>query len=160
ALAARLLQGGAKRRTQDGVPAAEDQVGLGIVYSAEEGEVRVTELLRGSPGARAGVVPGDTLVKVNDTELANESIPRLRELLAGEAATKVRLTVRHSGSKQREEIELTRERFVHDAATGELLHSLRAALDERLAQAPHDPALLELRAELAGQWSGWKDQVA
>jgi len=49
---------------------------------------------------------------------------------------------------------------VHDAATGEWLHPLRAAIDERLAKEPRNPGLLELRAELAGQWSDAKAQVA
>ena len=99
-------------------------------------------------------------MKVNDTELTPESIPKLGKLLAGEAGTKVRLTVRHSGSDKPEVIELTRERFVNDPATGELLHPLRAAVKERLARQPRDAGLLELRAELAGQWSDAKAQVA
>ena len=57
-------------------------------------------------------------------------------------------------------IELTRERFLHDPATGELLHPLREAVNDRLAREPRNPALLELRAELAGQWSDGKAQVA
>jgi WD40 repeat protein/tetratricopeptide (TPR) repeat protein len=53
-----------------------------------------------------------------------------------------------------------RERLVDDAATGELLHPLLDSINERLAQTPRHPGLLELRAELAGQWSGAVDQVA
>src|SRR6185369_12768532 len=64
------------------------------------------------------------------------------------------------GSEQPEVIELTRERFVQDAGTGELLHPLRAAINQRLAREPRNPGLLELRAELAGQWSDTKAQVA
>ena len=120
----------------------------------------MTELLPGFPGSRAGLVPGDTILKVNDTELTRESIPNLGKLLAGEAGTKVRLTVRHPGSEKPAVIELTRERFVNDPATGELLYPLRALVNERLAKAPRDAGLLELRAELAGQWSDSKAQVA
>ncbi len=43
-----------------------------------------------------------------------------------------------------------------DRATDELL----AALEKRLAEKPEGAGLRELRAELAGQWSGWRDQVA
>jgi len=184
AVAATLLQGGAKRRTQDGLPAVVDQVGIGIAYSAEDGAVRVTELLHAERMTAEGqrrkdedgkVNPqnlahpssfrlhpsvGDAIVKVNDTELTKESIPKLGELLAGEPGTKVRLTVRHSGSEKPEAVELTRERFLSDPATGELLHPLRLAVNERLAKKPRDAGLLELRAELAGQWSDWKAQVA
>jgi tetratricopeptide (TPR) repeat protein len=57
-------------------------------------------------------------------------------------------------------IELTRERFVNDPATGDLLYPLRALVNERLAKAPRDAGLLEMRAELAGQWSDAQAQVA
>ncbi len=137
-----------------------DEVGVGVAYAAEGETVRVTELLPGFPGSRAGLVPGDTIVKVNDTELTRESIPKLGELLAGEAGTKVRLTVRHTGSDQPEVIELTRARYVNDPATGDQLYPLRAVVDERLAKEPRNAGLLELRAELAGQWSDSKAQVA
>jgi tetratricopeptide (TPR) repeat protein len=49
---------------------------------------------------------------------------------------------------------------VTDAATGEMLHPLRATINERLARKPRNPGLLELRAELAGQSSDTKAQVA
>src|SRR5207249_3014704 len=156
----KLLHGGAKRRAQDGLPAVVDQVGVGFAYSAEDGTIRVTELLPGFPRPQAGLVPGDTIVKVNDTALTRQSIPKLRELLTGEAGTKVRVTVRHSGSEKPEVIELIRERFVHDPATAEQLYPLRAAINERLAKEPRAAGLLELRAELAGQWSDEKTQLA
>jgi WD40 repeat protein len=149
--AARLLQGGATRRFADGLPPVVPQVGVGFAYSAVDGAVRVTELLPGFLGSRAGLLPGDIIVKVNDTELTRQSIPKLGELLAGMAGTKVRLTVRHSGSEKPEIIELTRERFVNDPATGAQLYPLRTAVHKQLAQKPRDAGLLELRAELAGQ---------
>jgi WD40 repeat protein/tetratricopeptide (TPR) repeat protein len=49
---------------------------------------------------------------------------------------------------------------LNDAATGEPLRPLRAAVNERLAQDPRNPGLLELRAELAGQWNDWQAQAA
>src|SRR5262249_31106471 len=73
---------------------------------------------------------------------------------------KVRLMVRHSGSEKPEEIELTRERFLNDPVTGEQLNPLRATVNERLAKEPRDAGLLELRAELAGQWSDTMAQLA
>src|SRR5581483_6938551 len=116
--AAALLTGGAKRRAQDGVSAAINEPGIGITYSTESGTVQVRELLPGFPGSRAGLLVGDTIVRVNDTTLTYSTIPKLRELLAGDAGSKLRLTVRHSGITRQDAIELTRIPFVHDAATG------------------------------------------
>ena len=52
------------------------------------------------------------------------------------------------------------DRMSDDPATGELWYPLREAVNERLAKAPRDAGLLELRAELAGQWSDVNAQVA
>ena len=158
--AAALLTGGARRRTEDGIPPAALQVSIGVTTSTAGGQVRVAELLTGSPASRTDLLPGDVILKVNDIELTSDSVEKLDGLLAGEAGTKVRLTVRHAGSEKTAVIELSRERFVHDAATGGLLHPLRAAINERLAREPRNPGLFELRAELAGQWSGTKAQLA
>jgi hypothetical protein len=157
--AAALLTGGAKRRKHDGLSPAVDRVGLGMICSAVDGTIQIGELLPGSPASQSGLRPADVIVKVNDTELTRESLDKFFQLPAGELGTKVRLTIRHPGSERPEEIELTRERFVSDAATGELLHPLRAAIHSQLAKDPRNPGLLELRAELAGQWSGFKAQA-
>lgn len=157
--AAALLKGGARRRALDGLPDAVDQVAVGILQSAAGGSIQVLELLPESPAARSHLRPGDVIVKVNDTEMTRESLDKCSELLRGEAGTKVRLTVRHPESEKPEVIELTRERFVADTATGALLNPLRAAVNERLAREPRSPGLLELRAELAGQWSDAKAQA-
>jgi tetratricopeptide (TPR) repeat protein len=158
--AAALLKGGARRRALDGLPAAVDRVTVGMLHSAADGTIQVTEVLAGSPAARSRLRPGDVIVKVNDTKLTRESLNRFVQLLAGKAGTKVRLTVRHPGSEKAEVIELTRERFVNDPVTGVLLHPLQVTINERLAKEPRNPGLLELRAELAGQWSDRKAQVA
>jgi WD40 repeat protein/tetratricopeptide (TPR) repeat protein len=159
-VAAMLLQGGAKRRTADGIPPAVDRPSIGVTTSTAGGQARVTELLTGSPASRTDLRPGDVILKVNDTELTRDSLDKLDRLLSGEAGTKIRLTVRHSGSEKPAVIELTRERFVNDPATGDHLDLLRALVKERLTKEPRDARLLELRAELAGQWSDAKAQVA
>jgi WD40 repeat protein/tetratricopeptide (TPR) repeat protein len=158
--AAAVLKGGAKHRQQDGLSDAIDRVALGVIHSSVDGAIQVTESLPGSPAARSRLRPRDVIVKVNDTELTRESLDKFIQLLEGEPGTKVRLTVRHAGSEKPEVIELTRERFVNDAATGELLHPLQVTLNERIAKERRHPGLLELRAELAGQWSDAKAQVA
>jgi WD40 repeat protein len=155
-----LLAGGASRRAADGIPPAVNRVSIGVGTSTAYGQVRVTGLLTGSPASRTDLLPGDVILKVNDTELTRDPFEKLDQLLSGEAGTKVRLTVRHSGSEKPAVIELTRERFVNDPATGEQLYSLREIVNERLTKDPQDARLLELRAELAGQWSDTIAQVA
>jgi tetratricopeptide (TPR) repeat protein len=158
--AAALLQGSAKRRALDGLLEAFARVARGMMYSAVDGTMQVTELQAGSPAARSGLRPGDLIVKVNDTDVTNASIAKLPQMLGGKAGTKIRLTVRHPGKEKPELIELTSEPFVEDASTGDVLYPLRTSINERLAKEPRNPALHELRAELAGQWSDAQAQVA
>ena len=157
--AAGLLTGGAKRRSEDGFAAAVERPGLGFAFSYTDGTIRVTELLAGYPGSHEGIRVGDVVVKIDDLEVTEETIPRFVTGISGKAGTKVRLAVRHSGSDQTEVIELTRLEHISDPATGALLHSLRTAINERLAKMPVDAPLLELRAELAGQWQGFAAQA-
>ena len=72
----------------------------------------------------------------------------------------VQSTARHSGGEGPAVIELTRDRFLSDPATGDILYPLRALVNDRLSKKPRDAGLLELRAELAGQWSDARAQVA
>ena len=156
---ASLLAGGARRRAADGLLPAVLRVSFGVTTSTADGEVRVTELLSGYPAPRADLRPGDIILKVNDTELTRDSVEKLDQLLSGEAGTKVRLTVRHSGSEKPALIELSRERFVNDPATRELLDPLRVPINERLARTPRDAGLLVCTRRFARQWSDAKDQV-
>jgi WD40 repeat protein len=149
--AARLLQGGAKRRTQDGLPAVAQVTGLGLRHLAEGGGVRITGLDAASPAARGRLLAGDLIVKVNGVELTKDTAPNFGKLIEGNVGTKIRLTVRRAGSKRTEDVDLVKERYRVDEATGEWLFPLLAALDEQLTEDPGDVGLLELRAELAGQ---------
>ncbi len=153
--AARLLESGERHRAQDGILTKV----LGLWIEDVSGAARVTRLLPGSPASRAGLVPGDTLMAVGGTVLTDKSIAQLGVLLDGEPGTKARLLVRRHGRDKPEVIELTREWFIVDPATFELLQALRRDVTERLADRPRDVGLLELRVELAGLSSQWDAQA-
>jgi WD40 repeat protein/tetratricopeptide (TPR) repeat protein len=151
---ARLLAGGVKRRTADGLERAAQQVGLGIAFKTESSTIRVTDLLAGFPGQRGNIRVGDVVLKVDDVEMNDTTAARFADMIRGKAGRTVRLTVRHAGSDQSEVIEVITSEYVSDLSTGELLHALKAELNERIAKEPRSAALLELRAELGGQWGG------
>jgi tetratricopeptide (TPR) repeat protein len=158
AVAAMLLQGGAKRRTQD---SASTRVrGFGMGYANQDGTVRVDKLEPNSPAARSKLLTGDVIVKVNGVEMAKLASPDFGEMLEGAVGRKLRLTVRHPGRTQTEDVDLVNENYLVDEASGDLFVALLAALKKRLAQEPRDPGLLELRAELAGQETDFARQVA
>ncbi len=68
-------------------------VGVGIEISQEDGLIKVVSPIEGSPAYRAGLKPGDLIVKIDDTPVKglslNEGVKRMR----GEPNTKVLLSV-------------------------------------------------------------------
>ncbi len=160
AQAAALLTGGAKRRARDGLPPVAETVGLGVIPEKQPDGIRITQLSPGSPAAGSRLRVGDILLKVNDVDVADANDRKITDLLEGKAGTRVRLTVRHPGGDQTEEIELVRTTYLPDLETGELWRPLLQEIEARLTWNPRDAGLLELRAELAGQWSGTKAQLA
>lgn len=158
-VAAGLLTGGAKRRSHDGLPPVAETVGFGFMQENQSGAYKIIGLVPGSPAARSTLRAGDVLIKVNDVALSNATGIQISDQLQGEAGTKVRLTVRHLASGQTEDVELVKEKYLPDLVTGELWRPLLAEIEARLVKEPDNAGLLELRAELAGQWSGWEEQA-
>ncbi len=146
---AMLLVADAKRRDQDGLGPIASVITFGFKFNVQGSFVRVTELLPGSRASRSKLLAGDGIVKVNGVEIpANPTIPDLTKMLAGGVGTKLRLTVRHQNIAQTEDIDLVKELYFVDEATGSLFLPLQTALAKRLAKDPGDAGLLELRAEL------------
>ena len=159
--AARLLQGGAKRRTQDGLPAIAKVVGFGFTFAVEDAAVRVTGLEANSPASHSKLAINDVIVKVNGVEMTKETIPNFGKMIEGNAGTKITLTLRHVGGTQ-EDVDLVKDNYLVDEATGELFFPLLTALEKRLAEDPRNAGLLELRTELelAAQEIDFARQVA
>jgi hypothetical protein len=158
-VAAMLLQGGAQRRTQDGLAPISRIVGFGLGHSALDGALSIIGLEADSPAARSNLRLGDVVLKANGVEMTRETIPQFDRMLErGGIGTILRLTVRHPGNTPTDDVELTKASYRVDEATGELLFPLWAALEARLAQAPRDAGLLELRAALATQEADFSEQ--
>ena len=83
--------------------------GLGLEVQAGEGAVRVVAPMPGSPAARAGIAPGDLIVRVDDQPLGGlplaEAIARMR----GEPGTPVSITIQRAGSAHEFTVSLTRD---------------------------------------------------
>lgn len=85
--------------------------GVGMVLSADEstGEIIVVSPIEGTPAYKAGILPGDIVVKVDDVDLAGKSLDDAVALLRGEKGTKVTVYVKRGDDQESLKFQLTRD---------------------------------------------------
>ena len=140
--------------------------GLGLEIQSAEGAVRVVAPMPGSPAERAGLAPGDLIVRVDDQPVAGlplaEAIARMR----GQPGTPVSITIQRAGTAREFTISLTRDtirrQLLRWSMEGEVLvlrlASFSGAAAQSLAQAiadataPKQPqaVVLDLRGNPGG----------
>lgn len=103
---------------------AGDYTGVGVAIGLREGQPTVITPIEGSPATKAGILPGDVIVSVDGREVKGLSVFRINELLTGKPGTDVRLTVRHAGQEEPDELIIRRGRV-----TLKTVHGFRRAPD-------------------------------
>ena len=96
-------------------------VGIGITIVVREdgtGE-DIIEVKPGSSAQEAGILPGDTLIKVNGTSIAGMDTDQVAALVRGEEGTSLTVTVLRDGAEM--DFTLKRQTIQVQVATGELL---------------------------------------
>src|SRR6516162_3725504 len=83
--------------------------GLGIVVSSKDGVLTVISPMEDSPGFRAGILPGDQILRIDGRTTEKISLQDAIELLRGEPGQKVTLTIYRPSSKQTRDYLLQRE---------------------------------------------------
>lgn len=82
-------------------------IGVVISYGESKDEVIVVSPFEGSPGQKAGLLPGDLILKVDDTKVAGMALEAVVALIKGEKGSEVVLTI--SRDEAVKEIAITRE---------------------------------------------------
>lgn len=84
--------------------------GIGVTVSQDitTGVITLVKPFEGSPGLEAGILPGDVLYKVNETEVTGMDLTKVVSMIKGEEGTTVNLTIVREG--ETEPISLTVER--------------------------------------------------
>ncbi|MCB1227530.1 MAG: S41 family peptidase [Verrucomicrobiales bacterium] len=97
--------------------------GIGVTVALREGVLTIVTVREDGPAARAGVMAGDQIVRIDEVLTEAVGVVEGLQLLRGKAGEPVRLTVRRPGTQQFLEFEMVRETLtetsVHDAM---LLH--------------------------------------
>jgi carboxyl-terminal processing protease len=83
--------------------------GLGIVVSTKDGVITVVSPMEDTPGFRAGILPGDQILRINGTTTEKMSLQDAIDLLRGNPGQKVTLTIFRPSSKETKDYVLQRE---------------------------------------------------
>jgi len=71
--------------------------GIGIVISKKDDFIEIISPIDDTPGFRAGLQSGDTIIKINDTAIRKMSLEDAVKLMRGEPKTEVRITISRAG---------------------------------------------------------------
>lgn len=98
---------------------ADESEGVGIGVVLREGVLTIVSAREDGPAARAGILPGDQMVRINEVLTESVGVAEVIQLLSGRAGETLKLTVRRPSTRQFLEFKLVRETLtetsVHDA---------------------------------------------
>ena len=83
--------------------------GLGIEVGMEAGVVKVISPIDNTPASRAGLKPGDYIVKINNIQVQGKSLMEAVDLMRGPVGSSIEITVRRRGIKKAIIFNITRE---------------------------------------------------
>ncbi|MFT4038574.1 MAG: PDZ domain-containing protein, partial [Thermomicrobiales bacterium] len=156
----------------EGAPLREELAGeyegIGVWVEHPEGRFTIVSPIAGSPAEKAGLKPGDVIVKADGTELGGLENDAAMSLIRGPAGTSVTLTIEREGVAAPFDVDVNREAIVIPAvvyesvADGKIAHitvaifgdNTTSELDAALKRAKDEGAqgiILDLR----GNGGGW-----
>src|SRR5919109_325158 len=74
--------------------------GLGIEVQMQNGFVRVVSPIDDTPAAKAGIQPGDLIIKIDETPVKGLSLTDAVQKMRGDPGTKIALTLLREGVQQ------------------------------------------------------------
>jgi len=139
--------------------------GIGAMVSMEDGRLVIVQPFKDNPAEKAGLLPGDIVLKVDGTPIENMSIYEAIDLILGPAGSDVALTILRDGeepfdvviTRARIEVPMVESEMREDGIAYVSLFSfdstatdqLSAEIEELLAQNPKG-LILDLRGNPGG----------
>ena len=94
--------------------------GLGIEVSMDQGYIKVISPIDGTPAAKAGIKPGDYIVKVDGKSIMGLTLDKAVEAMRGPVGSQVKLEILRKGQKDPIHVTLTRDTIKLTAGKGYL----------------------------------------
>ncbi|TBR11257.1 MAG: S41 family peptidase [Rugosibacter sp.] len=85
--------------------------GLGLEVGMEDGLVKIVSPIEDTPAYKAGLKPGDLIIKLDDTLVKGLTLTDAVKKMRGKPKTQIRLTVFRKGESKPFEVTLTREKI-------------------------------------------------
>jgi carboxyl-terminal processing protease len=137
--------------------ADEEEAGIGLVVTIDNGELKVISPRDGSPSAQAGIEPGDLIFAIGKEPTYEMTLAQAKERLRGPAGSPVALTLRR-GSGAPIHVTVKRALYQPQTVSSRLLDGnigyLRIAGFERGTPAAVAAALQDLRQKSGGRLAG------
>ncbi len=95
--------------------------GLGIEVGMEDGFVKVVSPIEDTPAYKAGLKPGDLIIKLDDTPVKGLTLNDAVKKMRGKPKTQIRLTIVRKGEVKPFEVTLTREKIKVQSVKSKLL---------------------------------------
>lgn len=83
--------------------------GLGVHLTVRDGDLVIVSPMEDSPGFKAGLMPGDQIIKIDGQSTEKMDLNDAVNQLRGAAGTKITLTILRPGTKEIKEFEMVRE---------------------------------------------------
>lgn len=97
-----------------------EYVGLGIQVGAKDDRITVISVFADSPAEKAGIVPGDIILQVNDVDVAGSDIDKAVSMMKGDEKIEVKLTL-YRESKGNFSLAVTRDTILLVTVESEML---------------------------------------
>jgi len=82
--------------------------GVGIQIGVKDDLIKIISPIKGTPGEKAGLRPGDTVLAVDKKPTSDLSVDQVVSMIRGPKGSKVILTISREGDKGTKDIEITR----------------------------------------------------
>lgn len=83
--------------------------GIGVVIGMRDGFVTVVSPIEGGPGEKAGLQPGDKIIKVDGKDITDKNTSEAAQLIRGEKGTQVQISVVREGESHVLNFVITRD---------------------------------------------------
>lgn len=131
--------------------------GVGLTISGEGRYTKVISPIDNTPGARAGIQPGDYIVRIDDKSIVGLSAQEVSNKLRGQPGTPVKITLARPGTSEAMELVLVRELIEQRSAVGRKIGNDVGYI--RLSDFSNKDAARQIKEEVQKLQSGAADSI-